>query len=105
MAEHVRVLLYLHTDDPDALAAAYGKVSADLAGTPGLLRNELLRCSGRPGRYAIASEWRSRAEFRTWEDGPAHRDATAPVRGYQDASMSPPFAVYEVIEEWVEVTT
>ncbi|OCF84208.1 antibiotic biosynthesis monooxygenase family protein [Nocardia brasiliensis] len=96
MTGHVRVLVYLTITEADAAAVtdAYHRISTELAGTPGLLGNELLRGAGDSG--AVLSEWESFAAFRTWEHGMAHRGATSPLRPYQDASRGKVFEVFEV---------
>jgi heme oxygenase (mycobilin-producing) len=97
---HVRVLLFLATDDLAGLTEAYQKVSAELAGTPGLVGNELMRSVHRSDGYLVASEWESLAAFTKWEQGAAHRAQTAPVRPYQDPDMAVPYGVYEVTASW-----
>ncbi|GAA5108382.1 MULTISPECIES: antibiotic biosynthesis monooxygenase family protein [Nocardia] len=96
MTGRVRVLVYLSITDADAAAVedAYHRISADLAGTAGLLGNELLRGAGDSG--AVLSEWESLPAFRAWESGQAHRGATSPLRPYQDDSRGKVFEVFEV---------
>ncbi|MGX4692070.1 antibiotic biosynthesis monooxygenase family protein [Streptomyces sp. JNUCC 63] len=97
-AGRVRILLYLRAADADvsAVAEAYHRISKDLAGTPGLLGNELLREVTDPGAYAVLSEWESIAAFRNWEAGSSHRGTTSPLRPYQDGERPSPFALFEV---------
>ncbi|MFI8520750.1 antibiotic biosynthesis monooxygenase family protein [Streptomyces sp. NPDC085481] len=94
----IRVMLYLRAAEGDAGAVTegYHRVSRDLAGTPGLLGNELLREATDPGAYAVLSEWESMAAFRDWEAGSAHRGATSPLRPFQDTERRSPFALFEV---------
>jgi len=94
----VRVLVYAAapSGEPAAVEAAYHQISRDLAGTPGMLRNELLRAADDPGAFVVMSEWESLAAFRSWEEGAAHREATAPLRRYQQAPGPRPFRIYEV---------
>lgn len=96
----VRVFVYLTTDDPQQLLTSYNEVSAVMDGTPGLLANELLGCPHRPHKYVVASEWRTLDDFLRWEQGPDHRDTTAPLRPYQDPTLSPPFSIYQVLASW-----
>jgi heme oxygenase (mycobilin-producing) len=96
MSGRVRVLLYAATTDRDAVTAAYHKVSAELAGTAGLLGNELLHSVHEPDRFIVISEWESLQAFRTWESGNAHRGTTAPLREFQDTSRGSAFGLYEV---------
>jgi heme-degrading monooxygenase HmoA len=92
----VRVMLFLRTSDPLAIEKIYHQISADLNGTPGLLRNELLRDLDDAGSFVVLSEWQSRAAFGSWERGAGHRGTTAPLRRYQDTDSGRPFGVYEV---------
>lgn len=80
-----RVLVFYRSpdDDPDAVVRLFHEVSGALQGTPGLLRSELLRDRTTAGRYAVLSEWESWSAFRAWDEGPDHRDQTAPLRPYQ----------------------
>lgn len=93
-----RVLIYTAapSDEPGAVEEAYHQISRDLAGTPGLLGNELLRATDDPAAFVVMSEWESLAAFRSWEEGAAHRGTTAPLRRYQRAPGGRPFGVYEV---------
>jgi heme-degrading monooxygenase HmoA len=65
-----------------AFEAAYRTVTAAVAGTPGHIRDELLRDRDRPGHYVLLSEWTSAEAFQTWEDAPVHRQLTTPMRPY-----------------------
>jgi heme-degrading monooxygenase HmoA len=93
-----RVLVYATapSDEPGAVEAAYHQISHDLAGTPGLLGNELLRAADGSPAFVVMSEWVSLAAFRAWEAGGKHRDATAPLRRYQQPPGRQPFGIYEV---------
>ncbi|MFE9457578.1 antibiotic biosynthesis monooxygenase family protein [Streptomyces californicus] len=101
-AGRVRIMLHLRPSPagPEAVAGvteAYHRISKDLAGTPGLLGNELLRILTDEGAYAVLSEWESMAAFRDWETGSAHRGTTSPLRPYQDTERPSPFALFEVV--------
>jgi heme-degrading monooxygenase HmoA len=65
-----------------AFEAAFAEVTAAVNGTPGHLRDELLRDPEHPGRYVLLSEWESAEAFRAWEDAPVHRAVTTPMRPY-----------------------
>lgn len=95
----LRVLVYAAApeSDPDAVSAAYHRISEALRGTPGLLGNELLRSTLDDGAYLVMSAWESREAFERWERGPGHRDSTAPLRPFQDSSRGRPFGIYEVV--------
>ncbi|MEO3806403.1 antibiotic biosynthesis monooxygenase [Nonomuraea sp. B1E8] len=100
----VRVLVYARAsgDSHDELAEAYHQVSRELAGTPGLLGNELLRSLTQPGGFLVLSEWDSLESFRTWEAGTRHRQTTAPLRSFQDGSRGQSFALYAVTAAYPE---
>lgn len=101
-APRVRVLVYATAPDTarDAVDEAYHRISADLAGTPGLLGNELLRSTIDPAGYVVLSEWVDLAAFRAWEQGRTHRGTTSPLRPFQDHSHGGPFGLYEVIANY-----
>jgi len=93
----LQVLLHhLAPDQGTELTDAYHRVSAELAPVPGMLGNELLRSLTQPGGFVVVSRWADIDAFTRWEQGPGHRDATAPLRPYRDASMSRPFGIYQV---------
>lgn len=98
----VRVMLYLRAAEAEepAVAEAYHRISKDLAGTPGLLSNELLREVTDRGAFAVLSEWEGLAAFQAWEAGSAHRDTTSPLRPYQDGERPSPFGLFEVAAEY-----
>ncbi|MDQ0762621.1 antibiotic biosynthesis monooxygenase family protein [Streptomyces canus] len=98
----LRVLVYAAApeSDPDAVSAAYRRISEALRGTPGLLGNELLRSTLDDGAFLVMSEWESREAFEGWEQGSSHRDTTAPLRPFQDASKGRPFGIYQVVASY-----
>ncbi|MFC3997682.1 antibiotic biosynthesis monooxygenase family protein [Nocardiopsis sediminis] len=98
MSGRARVLIWHRAPDtgPEAVERAYDDISRHLAGTPGLLGNELLRAADDAGRLLVMSEWESLDAFVTWEKGADHRLATAPLRPYQDRGRDRFFEVYEV---------
>ncbi|MFE5584801.1 antibiotic biosynthesis monooxygenase family protein [Kitasatospora sp. NPDC056531] len=65
--------------DQEGFEAAYRQVTAVVHGTPGHLRDELLRDADEPGRYILLAEWESEEAFRAWEDAPSHREMAAPM--------------------------
>lgn len=93
----VRVVVYARSpaDDPVAVERAYHDISRELAGTPGLRGNELLRSVDDPHDFAVVSEWDNLMAFRSWEEGAGHRGTTAPLRPYQQARPER-FGIYEV---------
>lgn len=98
MSPRARVLVWYRAPqhDPAAIERAYEEVSRELAGTPGLLGNELLRSGDGSGRMLVMSEWESLDAFRTWEEGVHHRGATSPLRPYQDRGREQVFEIFEV---------
>ncbi|GAA3073073.1 antibiotic biosynthesis monooxygenase [Streptomyces olivoverticillatus] len=88
MSGEVRVVLYCRAPEegPGPLEAAFHRINEELAGVPGLLRSELLRSrlDGEDGSFAVLSYWKDADSFRDWEQGPAHRAQTSPLRPYQD---------------------
>jgi heme-degrading monooxygenase HmoA len=99
MTGRVRVLVW-HRATPETglyVVDAYHGISNALAGTPGLLRNELLRAPTDAASLVVASEWESMAAFQAWEQGPDHRDTTAPLRPYRDRERARPFDILEVV--------
>lgn len=98
----VRVLVYATAPEtaPGAVDEAYHRISSELAGTPGLLGNELLRSPGEPAAYVVMSEWEDLAAFQTWERGQHHRSTTAPLRPFQDHGRGSPFALYQVVANY-----
>ncbi|WP_306212590.1 antibiotic biosynthesis monooxygenase family protein [Actinoplanes sp. RD1] len=97
-AGRARVLIFAAApvDDADAVGRAYHRISRELAGTPGLIRNELLRDTTDGSRFVVMSEWESLELFRNWERGAAHKGTTAPLRPLQDGSRGAAFGIYEV---------
>ncbi|MET7762946.1 antibiotic biosynthesis monooxygenase family protein [Streptomyces sp. NPDC005393] len=105
----VRVVIYLRVTDEqgpggvEELVRAYHEASKALQGTPGLLRNELLRDSQEPVLFAVLSEWEDRHSFLEWEEGVRHKGQTAPIRKFADArSAGMSFAVYDVVAAYSE---
>ncbi|MFI5495819.1 antibiotic biosynthesis monooxygenase family protein [Actinoplanes sp. NPDC051859] len=96
MGAELRVLVYHATEDAAGIRKAYHDVSGVLADVPGMLGNELLHSVPDPTGFVVVSRWADLAAFREWEQGPAHRASTAPLRPFRDTRMAMPFGVYEV---------
>lgn len=80
----VRVLIWHRSDGRSAdLERTYHEISRRLAGTPGLLGNELWRSADDPDGYAVMSEWKDLAAFQTWADDPEQHQATTALRAYR----------------------
>jgi heme oxygenase (mycobilin-producing) len=79
-----RVMVHARVDPAHSVAFedAFAAVSRRVRGTPGHVRDELLRSDDEPGAYVLLSEWESRAAFLAWEDAPVHREATTPMRPF-----------------------
>ncbi|MFJ2578122.1 antibiotic biosynthesis monooxygenase family protein [Kitasatospora aureofaciens] len=95
----VRIMLFCKVPDGGSeseVEEAYHLISKTLAGTPGLLGNELLRSLIEDGAFAVMSEWESFDAFHHWDEGPAHKDQTAPLRPYQDPARPRPWEMYTV---------
>jgi heme-degrading monooxygenase HmoA len=77
-------MVFASVDDANAaqFESAYAEVTRKVAGTPGHIRDELLKDESEPGRYILLSEWASREHFLAWEDAPVHREVTTPMRPY-----------------------
>jgi len=69
-------------EDSSAFEDAFAQVSASVKGTPGHIKDELLRDSSEPGSYILMAEWNSRDEFLNWEQTPIHMQKTLPMRPY-----------------------
>jgi len=82
MPTRVMVFAAIRPGQEEAFEAAYRTVTAAVKGTPGHIRDELLRDCDRPGRYVLLSEWESVEAFRAWEDAPIHPEMTTPMRPY-----------------------
>ncbi len=97
-----RVIVYLRApeDGPEAIEKAYHEISSTLTGTPGLLGNELLGSLTDPGGFAVLSLWSSLADFQKWEEGKEHRNATSPLRPFQDRDGQRHYGIYEVVADY-----
>ncbi|HLG65035.1 MAG TPA: antibiotic biosynthesis monooxygenase family protein [Ktedonosporobacter sp.] len=85
MSSRIRVMVYgrlNRLEDSSAFEAAFAQVSASVKGTPGHIKDELLRDSSEPGSYILMAEWNSRDEFLSWEQTPIHMQKTLPMRPY-----------------------
>jgi len=96
----VRVLLFHEAPSPEGITDAYHAVSADLAGTPGLLGNELLTAVNDPTWFLVMSEWTDLDSFNKWEQGASHKGTTAPLRRYRDTRMPRPYGIFKVDAEY-----
>jgi heme-degrading monooxygenase HmoA len=65
-----------------AFEAAYELVTAKVTGTPGHVRDELLRSAEDGTTYLLLAEWESDEQFRAWADDPRHIEDAAPMFPY-----------------------
>jgi heme oxygenase (mycobilin-producing) len=95
-----RVLVFYRAPegDPDAVERTYHAVSGEMAGTAGLLGNQLMKDVTDPGGYVVASDWVDMAAFAAWDTSVGHR-RTGPLDPYQDADPARRklFGIYEVV--------
>lgn len=96
MIGQVEVVLYHRSDDEEAVVTAYHEASRRMAGTPGLLGNQLLRAVGDTRSFTVVSRWADWSAFTAWEGSAGHKDQTAPLRPYRDFGRERPFEVYQV---------
>ncbi len=88
MAARVMVFAKINREDADAFEAAYAQVTANVKGTAGHIRDELLRRNeppddeGQPLSYILLSEWDSKDAFLTWEESTAHIAKRSPMHPY-----------------------
>jgi heme-degrading monooxygenase HmoA len=80
----VRVLVWYRAGEHEQISQVYRQVSAELAGTAGLVGSELLRSADDPHSYAVLSEWQDLEALRRWERGAGHGQAAAPLRRFSD---------------------
>jgi heme-degrading monooxygenase HmoA len=81
MTVRIMVSTTITPDDREAFERAFLEVSRTVRGTPGHVRDELLRDTEGNG-YVLLAEWESEKAFRAWEDDPVHRHMAAPLHQY-----------------------
>lgn len=65
-----------------AFEDAYWQVTAKVQGTPGHVRDELLRSAEDGTTYLLIAEWETGEKFRAWADDPRHIQDAAPMFPY-----------------------
>ncbi|MFL6110337.1 MAG: antibiotic biosynthesis monooxygenase family protein [Catenulispora sp.] len=92
----IRVMVHAKVAESDfgAFESEYKKVTDKVKGTPGHVRDELLRATDSSGGVILLSEWESRERFLAWEDAPIHRQTTGGLRPYWSGEISR--VIYEV---------
>lgn len=97
MAVRVLVFAEITPGDEDAFERAFADVAERMKGTPGHIRDELLRDARAPSSYVLVGEWTSREEFQAWFDAPGHQETTTPMRKYWAGRAR--HGIYEVAVE------
>lgn len=69
-------------EDREAFEKAFQQVSESVRGTPGHIRDELLRDAEDGSLYVLFAEWESEEAFRAWENHPRHLEMAAPMLPY-----------------------
>jgi heme-degrading monooxygenase HmoA len=88
MPTRVMVFAKIKPGEEAAFEAAFAEVTRKVKGTPGHIKDELLRDDTEPGSndepssYILLSEWESKEAFLAWEDAPIHMQTTTPMRPY-----------------------
>ena len=80
MTARVMVFAKIRQGEEAAFEKAYAEVTRKVKGTPGHVRDELLRDTSEPGAYILLSEWESKEVFLAWENDPIHMQTTTPMR-------------------------
>jgi len=77
----VRIMVFakIKPGEEKLFEQAYAGVSAKVKGTPGHIRDELLKDANDPSSYILLAEWESKEAFLAWEDAPIHRQTTSPM--------------------------
>lgn len=87
MTARVMVLARIREGQQESFETAFAEVTAKVAGTPGHIRDELLRPATGDDRYILLSEWESTEAFLAWEDAPIHRQTTTPLRPFWSGAV------------------
>ena len=88
MPARMMVFAKVKPGEEEAFEAAFQEVTRKVKGTPGHVKDELLRDAtepkqeGEPTKYILLSEWESIEAFLAWEDAPIHREVTVPMRPF-----------------------
>lgn len=82
MPARVMVFANIKEGEEDKFIEAYKEVTAKVKGTPGHIRDELLRQDDASSSFILLSEWESKEDFLAWEDAPIHMNTTTPMRPY-----------------------
>ncbi|MGW0584640.1 antibiotic biosynthesis monooxygenase family protein, partial [Streptomyces sp. NPDC002920] len=77
MSIRVVITATIRPEDRDAFEKAYLEVTENVRGTPGHIRDALLRDTSDTTRYSLIAEWESEEVFRAWADDPEHMRQSA----------------------------
>ncbi len=86
MAARMMVFAKIKPGEEEAFETAFAEVTRKVKGTPGHVKDELLRDvtepvkEDEPRNYILLSEWESVEAFLAWEDAPIHMQTTTPMR-------------------------
>jgi heme-degrading monooxygenase HmoA len=69
-------------EDGAAFEAAFLEVSRNVHGTPGHIRDELIRDTREPAMYVLLAEWESERAFLAWVEDPRHLEASRAMFPY-----------------------
>lgn len=80
----VRVMVHatIEEEHREPFEEAYRRVTETVRGTPGHIRDQLIRNTENPCEYIVLAEWENEEAFRRWEDDPVHREMAAPMYPY-----------------------
>jgi heme-degrading monooxygenase HmoA len=82
MTARVLVFATFKSGEEAAFEAVFAEVTRKVKGTPGHIRDELLRAADEPSSYILLGEWESKDAFLAWENAPIHMQTTTPMRPY-----------------------
>ncbi|MCP3760581.1 antibiotic biosynthesis monooxygenase [Streptomyces sp. TBY4] len=82
MSIRVVMTATIKPEDFDAFEKAYVEVTSKVRGTPGHVRDALIRDSSDSTKYALLAEWESEELFRAWADNPDHIRQSAAMFPY-----------------------
>lgn len=94
MSIRVVMTATIKPEDAAAFEEAYREVTGKVRGTPGHVRDVLLRDSEDATRYSLIAEWESERLFRAWADDPEHMRQSAAMYPYWADSFRR--SIYEV---------
>ncbi len=94
MSIRVVMTATIRPEDTAAFEEAYLDVTSKVRGTPGHIRDALLRDTSDATRYSLIAEWESEELFRAWADDPEHMKQSAAMYPYWADSFRR--SIYEV---------